>query len=102
MLWTWWGIMAVTGLLLGVVGAISTGRARVFMKTLSIPLVVALSRLLTPGLFPEKNTAIYLFVDFFLVAVTALITDYLFGLKLGRNDKAGYRQGHGEAHHHEH
>ena len=91
MIWPWWGAMVVVGLIVGCVGAWTQGIKRVFMKTLAVPLVLLLSRLLLPGLYPLKNTPTYLFLDFILIAISALSSDYFLGLKLGRHDRAGYR-----------
>jgi hypothetical protein len=89
--WDWWGAMFVAGLVVGCIGAWTTGAARVFMKTLAVPLLILASRLAFPNVFPVKNTPLYVFLDFLIVAVGALIGDYFLGLKLGRNDRSGYR-----------
>ena len=92
MVWTWWTGMIVAGLLLGCVGAWTQDAARVFMKTLSIPLVLFASRLLPLPDFPQKNAPLTIGIDIFLLAVFALVTDYLLGVRLGRNDRQGYRE----------
>lgn len=92
MIWEWWGVMVITGLVVGAIAAWTTDVARVFMKTLSIPVVLIASRLLWPALYPVKNTPGYVFLDLIILAVTALIADYAVGYKLGRNDRAGYRE----------
>lgn len=91
MLWIWWLEMMAVGLVLGCIGAWTTNAARVFMKTLAVPLVLVLTRIA----FPLKGSPyyfLYLAVDLFLIASFALLGDYLLGLKLGRHDRAGYRE----------
>ncbi|HZP81557.1 MAG TPA: hypothetical protein VFB21_07970 [Chthonomonadaceae bacterium] len=92
LIWPWWGKMFVLGLGVGCLGAWSTGAGRVFMKTLAVPLLLATTRLLWPDLYPIKNTPLYLFIDLLILAVGALIGDYVLGLKLGRHDRSGYRE----------
>ncbi len=91
LLWAWWGWMAVLGLGMGLLAALSQGAGRVFMKTLAVPVVIVALRLLLPGLYPAKNSAPYAVLDYAIIAVTGLIGDYLLGLKLGRHDRAGFR-----------
>ena len=91
MIWAWWGAMALTGLLLGCFGAWSTHAVRVFMKTLAIPLVLLITRLALPQVFPVKSAPLYVFIDLILLAVTAFGADYVVGLALGRHDRSGYR-----------
>jgi hypothetical protein len=92
MIWTWWAGMLITGFVVGAIAAWTMDAARVFMKTLAIPLVLVASRLLWPTLFPIKNTPGYVFIDLLILAMAALVADYAIGLKLGRNDRAGYRE----------
>lgn len=91
MIWMWWSGMFVVGLLIGAIAAWTTDAGRVFMKTLAVPLVLILTRLVWPDVYPIKNAPLYVFLDFLIIAIAALITDYAVGLKLGRNDRAGYR-----------
>jgi hypothetical protein len=91
MIWPWWGAMFVTGLVVGGIAAWTTHGARVFMKTLAVPLIVLVTRLVWPNLFPIKSTPLYVFLDFLILAVGALVGDYWLGLKLGRHDRGGYR-----------
>jgi hypothetical protein len=91
MLWSWWAIMALIGLTVGAVGAWTTGAARVFMNTLAIPIVLVLTRLA----FPLKASPYYLgylLLDLLIVTVCAFAADYGVGLRLGRNDREGYRE----------
>lgn len=92
MIWMWWGGMFITGLVVGAFAAWTTDAARVFMKTLAVPLILLLTRLALPDVFPIKNSPGYAFIDFVIIAVAALIADYSVGLKLGRNDRAGFRE----------
>lgn len=92
MIWGWWGAMVVLGLILGSFGAWTRQAARVFMKTLAIPLGLVIAHVATPGLYPFKNQPHYLFIDILLIATAALIADYLVGRKLGRHDRAGFRE----------
>lgn len=91
MLWSWWAAMLMAGFVVGCIGAWATDARRVFMKTLAVPLVLVASRLLWPDLYPAKNAPLYVFLDFVILAVAALIGDYLLGLKLGRHGRDGYR-----------
>lgn len=91
MLWSWWIAICGVGFCVGCIGAWSRNATRVFMKTLAIPLILGLSRLFWPNLYPIKNSPVYVFIDFVLLAVMALLGDYLVGLKLGRHDRQGYR-----------
>lgn len=91
MLWLWWSGMAAVGLALGCLGAWSVGAARVFMKTLAVPLTLAASRLLFPRWYPLKNSPFYVLIDYLLIACFGLISDYCLGLYLGRHDRAGFR-----------
>ena len=91
MLWPWWAGMFAVGLIIGAVAAWATGGRRFIMSTLAAPVTVVLSRLLLPDLFPIKNSPLYVFIDLIVIAAAAITTDYLVGLKLGRNDRAGYR-----------
>jgi hypothetical protein len=92
MLWSWWGAMFALGLVVGCVGAWTTRAARVFMKTLAVPLVLLLTRLLFFNVSPIKNTPLYVFIDFVILASSGLLADYLLGLKLGRHDRHGFRE----------
>jgi hypothetical protein len=90
MLWTWWLEMVCVGLILGCIGAWTMNAARVFMKTLAVPIALVLTRFF----FPLKGSPYYfayLCLDLFLIASFGLLGDYLLGLKLGRHDRAGYR-----------
>ena len=89
MMWMWWGQMLLVGLCLGGVAAWSQNAPRVFMKTLAIPLTLVVARLLAPA--GVRGGAGYIFADFVLLSVAALVGDYLLGLKLGRNDREGFR-----------
>ncbi len=91
MIWGWWGGLFTVGLLVGFLGAWSSGGARVFVKTLAIPLILGFTRLAMPNTAPVKNSMGYLFVDFAIMAVAALLGDYALGLKLGRHDRTGHR-----------
>src|SRR5579871_3841453 len=91
LIWPWWGAMFGVGLGVGCLGAWSQNAVRVFMKTLAVPLIVLLSRLALPHLYPIKGSGLYVVIDFVIIAVAALIADYFLGLKLGRHDKRGYR-----------
>ena len=88
-MWIWWGQMALVGLCLGAVAAWSQNALRVFMKTLAIPLVLLIARLLAPP--SVRGGAGYIFADFVIISLSALVADYLLGLKLGRNDREGFR-----------
>ena len=88
-MWIWWGQMALVGLCLGGVAAWSQNALRVFMKTLAIPLVLLVARLLAPA--SVRGGAWYIFADFVIISLSALLADYLLGLKLGRNDREGFR-----------
>jgi hypothetical protein len=83
--------MLLLGLAVGGVGAWSTGAGRVFMKTLAVPLIVVLTRVAWPALYPIKNTPLYAFLDFLLLAIGAFLGDYFLGLKLGRHGRDGFR-----------
>lgn len=89
MMWYWWGQMLLVGLCLGGVAAWSQNAPRVFMKTLAIPLTLVIARLLAPP--TVKGGPGYIFADFVLLSLAALVGDYLLGLKLGRNDREGFR-----------
>ncbi len=91
MIWQWWGAMFVTGLVVGCIGAWTTQAARVFMKTLAVPLLLILTRVALPNVYPVKTAPQYWLADFVLIAVGGVIGDYFLGLKLGRNDRAGFR-----------
>lgn len=91
MIWQWWGWMVVVGVVIGSVGAWSVNAARVFMKTLAVPLVLLFTRLALPNIYPAKNAPPYILIDFLIIAVVGFVTDYFVGLKLGRHDRAGYR-----------
>ncbi len=91
MIWSWWGTMFVVGLAVGCVAAWSTNATRVFMKTLAVPLIILLTRLAWPNVFPIKSTPLYVFADFLLLAIGAFLGDYFLGLKLGRHGRDGYR-----------
>jgi hypothetical protein len=91
MLWSWWAVMGLMGLILGAVGAWTTGAARVFMKTLAIPIGLVITRLF----FPLKASPYYLgylLLDLLIVTLFAFVGDYWVGLQLGRNDRDGYRE----------
>jgi len=90
MLWSWWAEMAVMGFILGAIAAWTTGAARVFMQSLAIPIALVVTRLA----FPLKDSPYYLaylLLDLAIVAIAAYAGDYFVGLRLGRNDRAGYR-----------
>ena len=89
MMWLWWGQMVLVGLCLGAVAAWSQNALRVFMKTLAIPLTLVVARLLAPA--TARGGAVYIFADFVILSLSALVADYLLGLKLGRNDRDGFR-----------
>ena len=91
MIWSWWLAMAGVGIVAGCVGAWAQQGARVFMKTLAVPVILVLSRLLFPNLYPFKNGPGYVLIDFLIIAVTGLAADYVVGLRLGRHDRGGYR-----------
>ena len=91
MIWPWWGAMFVVGLLVGCIGAWATNATRVFMKTLAVPLVLIVTRLAWPNLFPIKSTPLYVFLDLVILAVAAFLGDYFLGLRLGRHGRDGYR-----------
>src|SRR5438270_14059010 len=91
MIWPWWGAMCLVGILVGCIGAWTTGGSRVFMKTLAVPLILLVTRLALPNVYPIKNTPLYVFIDFVLIAGTGFIADYYVGLKLGRHGRDGYR-----------
>ena len=91
MIWPWWALMAIMGLMLGAFAAWTSGAARVFMQTLAIPAALVVTRLA----FPRKDSPyylVYLLLDLAIVAMTAYAGDYLLGLRLGRNDRGGYRK----------
>lgn len=88
-MWIWWGQMALLGFGLGAVAAWSQNALRVFMKTLAVPLVLVIARLLAPA--SVHGGAGYIFADFVILSLAALVGDYLIGLKLGRNDREGFR-----------
>ena len=90
MMWMWWGQMALAGLCLGGVAAWSQNALRVFMKTLAAPLLLLALRMLAPA--SVKNGAIYIFADFVILSLAALLGDYLVGWKLGRSDREGFRR----------
>ena len=91
MLWTWWGGMIFSGLLGGAIAAWASPGWRLAIRTLAPPLLLIAPRLLWPDLYPIKNTPLYVFIDLVLIALSAALADYAVGLKLGRNDRAGYR-----------
>ena len=82
--------MVIVGLVLGCIGAWTVNAARVFMKTLAVPLAIVVTRYCFP-LRSSPYYVAYLCLDLFLVATFALLGDYLLGLRLGRNDRSGYR-----------
>ncbi len=88
-MWIWWGQMALMGLGLGAVAAWSQNALRVFMKTLAIPATLVVVRLLAASKAP--GGAWYVFADFVIISLMALVADYLIGLMLGRNDREGFR-----------
>lgn len=91
MLWSWWALMGLMGLILGAIGAWTTGAGRVFMKTLAIPIGLVVTRLF----FPLKASPYYLgylLLDLAIVTLFAFMGDYWVGLHLGRNDRGGYRE----------
>ncbi len=90
-LWIWWAGMIGAGMLLGLVGAWTRNAARVFMKTLSVPLTLFASRLLPLPGFPQRDRPLTIGIDLFLLAGAALMADYFIGLRLGRHDRYGYR-----------
>ena len=86
----WWALMGLMGLVLGGIAAWTTGAARVFMQTLAIPIAIVVTR---PA-FPLKDSRYYMaymLLDLAIVAVAAYGGDYLTGLRLGRNDRSGFR-----------
>ncbi len=83
--------MFIVGLLVGCIAAWTTDGPRVFMKTLAVPLLLLATRLAFPNYLPIRNSALYVFLDFVILAIGALVGDYLLGLKLGRHDRGGYR-----------
>lgn len=91
MIWHWWGMMGAVGFVVGCVAAWTTNAPRVFMKTLAAPLALAASRLFWPDVYPIKNSPLYVFIDFVILAISAFVGDYLLGLRLGRNGRDGYR-----------
>lgn len=101
MLWSWWLWILALGLILGGIGAWSKGAWRVFMTTLALPIALVITRIW----FPEKNSPWYfgyLMIDLVVISLGALISDYLFGLALGRNDKHGNRDDDTPHDHHDH
>ena len=90
-LYAWWLILIGTGLLVGALGAWTTQAARVFMKTLGVPLVLVVMHLLLPPNFPARTNIWLILLDIVLFAPFALLGDYIVGLLLGRHDRAGYR-----------
>lgn len=91
LIWNWWGAMFMAGLLLGCAGAWSTQAARVFIRTLGGPVLLVLARLAWPNVYPIKNSPLYVFLDFLILATAAAIADYYLGMKLGRNGRDGFR-----------
>ena len=89
MLWSWWAAMGLVGLVIGFAAAWSQSAWRVFWKTIAAPVVLLASRLLWPE--TTRNTPLLVFTDFVILSLAALLGDYLLGLRLGRNDRAGYR-----------
>ena len=89
---TWWTIVLGVGFVVGCIGAWTTNAARVFIKTLGVPIVVVAMRYALPGLAPSWNNYGLLFFDLVLLGIAAFVGDYLLGLKLGRHDRAGYRE----------
>ncbi len=94
MIWVWLGSMVLIGFMMGCFTAWSGGGVRVFMKTLAIPVLVVLSRILFYNTLPLKNSLLFAFLDFVILAAMALVGDYVVGLKLGRSDRQGYRDDH--------
>lgn len=84
--------MTLIGFLTGCLAAWSNDGIRLFMKTLAIPILIVLSRLLFQHFLPVKNSYGYAFIDFVILALMALVGDYFVGMKLGRNDAHGYRE----------
>lgn len=87
----WWAIMLVAGALVGCIGAWTTQAARVFMKTLAVPLALLGMHLLLPPDFPARANIWLLLLDVLLFAGAALVGDYILGRRLGRHDRAGFR-----------
>ena len=83
--------MLGTGLVVGCIGAWTTQAARVFMKTLAMPLMLLVMHLLLPRDFPGPLQSVADVLDIVLFAGAALLGDYVLGLMLGRHDKAGFR-----------
>jgi len=82
--------MGLMGFSLGAIAAWTTGAKRVFMHTLAVPIAIVISRVA----FPLKEShwyVAYVVADFAIVYLAAFIGDYLMGLRLGRNDRGGYR-----------
>ena len=90
-MWGWWGVMLLIGFLTGCFTAWSKGAVRLLMKTLSIPVILVLSRVLFYSRLPFQNSFLNAGIDFVLLSSMALTGDYIVGLKLGRVDKHGYR-----------
>ncbi len=92
MIWIWWGAMVLVGFLTGCFTSWSKGGVRVFLKTLGIPILIILSRLIFYSVLPIKNSLIFAFIDFVILSAFGLLGDYVVGLRLGRNDKHGFRE----------
>ncbi len=85
----WWIAMACLGLVIGAVGAWSQDALRVFIKTLGIPAVLLVVRLLFAHDAPGGYVMIFL--DLVIIETTAFCSDYIVGLKLGRHGRDGMR-----------
>lgn len=88
----WWLLIGVIGLVLGGIGAWTTGAVRVFMRTLALPIVLIAVRIAFVRTAPPLSNWGLLFLDFLTLTVSAFVGDYLLGILLGRHGKDGFRE----------
>ena len=80
--------LIIGGLLIGCLGAWATNGWRLFFTALGTPVLLFCHHLVFT---PTSYSVWHVIRDYILMLVSAYIADYMLGLKLGRNDKAGYR-----------
>lgn len=88
----WWGALFLVGLIMGGVASWRGNALRVFIRTLGLPLSLALLWYYAPAHWQKNDSTLGLCAAYLVLVLSAFAGDYLIGLLLGKNDAAGYRE----------